>query len=283
MTAPTVPPRPSRLAQVWPPLLVWKRLDLTVLFVAVYTFVVTLIEHQIQLTMPQWLGDMAVVNGILLGVLLAFRNKEAYERWWEGRKLWGQLVNDSRNLALKARPFADAVGREKLRRLIPGFAFALQQHLRGGGPLQLVPGFETDPAQPSHVPLALAGRMYDLFHEWRNQGRLSDVAFLTLDAHARGFMDVSGACERIRSSPVPLSYRALLRHGTIFYLATAPWFMAGDYGFWAVAVVGLVAYFLLGIEFTAEDVEEPFGTNGDDLDLGKFCHTIQSSADDILK
>lgn len=276
------PPRVPWLARVWPPLPVWKRLDLAVLCVIGYTALVVSFENIVGITMPKWIGDMAVVNGVLLGVLLGFRNREAYDRWWEARRLWGQLVNDSRNLCLKARVWADPAGAAELRRLVPGFAVALKGHLRKGTTLQSVAGFESDPATPEHVPLHLAGRVYQLIAAWIAAGRITDIQFQTLDAHARGLMDVCGACERIRNSPVPVSYRALLRHGTIIYLATAPWFMSGDYGYWATLVVALLAYFLLGIEFTAEDVEEPFGTDGDDLDLAKFCRTIRAGVEEVL-
>jgi putative membrane protein len=228
------------------------------------------------------MGEMTVMNGILLGVLLAFRNREAYDRWWQARGLWGQLINDSRNLCLKARLHADAGGRAELGRLVPGFALALKAHLRGDGSLQQVPGFEAEADTPTHVPLYLAGRVFALFDAWRIADRLSDFDRLVLDPHARGLMDVCGACEKIRSSPVPLSYRALLRHGTILYLASAPWFLGADLGYWAVAATALLSYFLLGIELTAEEVEEPFGTNRDDLDLDAYCRTIRASVDEIL-
>jgi putative membrane protein len=277
-----LPPRPSWLVRFWPPLPVWRRLDLAVLVVVLYTAADVAINRAIDLKSPTWMGELAVVNGILLGVLLAFRNREAYERWWEARRQWGQLINDSRNLCLKARSAADAAGRAELHRLVPGFALALKAHLRGGGTLQQVPGFETDPATPAHVPLHLAGRVVDLLDGWRAAGRLTDTDLFRLDVHVRALMEVTGACERIRSTPVPPSYRALLRHGTILYLATAPWFLGSDFGYWSIAVTGLMAYFLLGIELTAEDVEEPFGSDGDDLDLSRFCRTIQASADVIL-
>ena len=124
--------------------------------------------------------------------------------------------------------------------------------------------------------------MFAALRDWRRAGRLTDIDALVIDPHARALMDVCGACERIKSSPVPLSYRAMLRHGTILYLATAPWFLASDYGYWAVPVVALLTYFLLGIELTAEDVEEPFGKDGDDLELGRFCETVRQSAEQIL-
>lgn len=274
----------ERFEAVWLPLPVWRRLDAYVLLAAGYTAGVEVATRESGVEMPRWIGDMAVVNGIILGVLLGFRNREAYERWWEARKLWGGLINDSRNLCLKAVALADPDpdDRRRLGRLVAGFALALKRHLRGGGRLRDVPGFGDDPADPAHVPAHLAGRVLALLKDWRRAGRLSDLDALTLDPHARALMDVCGACERIKSSPVPLSYRAMLRHGTLLYLITAPWFFGGVYGYWAVAVVALLAYFLIGIELTAEDVEEPFGKDGDDLPLGRFCDTVRRSAEEIL-
>lgn len=276
--------RPSLVWRIWPPLPVWKRLDAAVVVVIVYAIVVKYVTEIEHWNFPKWIGDMAVVNGVILGVLLGFRNVQAYDRWWEARKLWGQLINDSRNICLKAKSFAkvDAEEHRQFGRLIVGFAVSLKFHLRGGKPLQAVPGFEMESAKPAHVPLQLAEWVFAQLRAWRTGGRLSDFDALMIDQHARALMDVSGACERIRSSPVPLSYRALLRHGTIFYLLSAPWFMSGEYGYMAVGVVAMLAYFLLGIELTAEDVEEPFGKDGDDLELTRFCETIRNSIEQIL-
>jgi ion channel-forming bestrophin family protein len=277
-------PHPTFFQKLWPPLPVWKRLDAAVLLVVAYTGAVEYTIQQLPFGMPKWIGELGVVNAVLLGVLLAFRNKAAYDRWWEARKLWGQLINDSRNLCLKAVALArpDPDDRVRLGRLVVGFAVALKNHLRGRRGLKYVPGFETDPADPRHAPAHLAGRVFGQLREWRAAGRISDIDYLTLDPHARALMDICGACERIKSTPVPLSYRALLRHGTILYLISAPWFLTGEYGYWAVAVVALLAYFLLGTEMTAEDVEDPFGRDGDDLELAAYCETVRKSAEEIL-
>ena len=105
---------------------------------------------------------------------------------------------------------------------------------------------------------------------------------LWLDPHVRGLMDVCGACERILHSPIPQSYRALLRHGLVLYLVSAPWFVADQLGYWSVPAIGILTYFLLGIELTAEVVENPFGTEGDDLELASYCETIRRSLDQIV-
>jgi len=269
----------------WPPLPVWKRLDVSVLVVALYSLVVELIvDNLLPARPPKWIGEMAVVNAVLLGVLLGFRNREAYERWWEARKLWGQLINDSRNLCLKVASLVNPPTEERqaFARLVIGFAVALKRHLRVAQPLQTVPGFDSDPATPTHVPAHLAGRVFEQLKVWKVAGKISEMEFLALDPHARALMDVCGACERIRSSPVPLSYRALLRHGTVLYLLSAPWFMSAEYGYWAIAIVCLMAYFLLGTELTAENVEQPFGDDADDLTLTTFCETIRKSCTEVL-
>lgn len=269
---------------LWPPLPVWRRLDLAVVALAVYTAAVVPVLVWTPLDLPEWGGASAALNALILGVLLSFRNREAYDRWWEARKLWGQLVNDSRNLCLKAAalPGLSPEDRGRLGRLVVGFATALKDHLRGAAALHWVPGFEKETAGPAHVPLYLAGRLAELLRGWRAEGKVTDYDLLLLDPHARAAMDVCGACERIKSTPVPLSYRSLLRHGLVLYLLSTPWLVGDQLVWWAVPVVALLGYFLLGIELTAEDVEEPFGRDGDDLALAAYCDTIRRSVDEAL-
>jgi putative membrane protein len=275
------------LRAVWPPLPVWRRLDLAVGAVAGYTALVVLVDVVTGFGLPDWSGVSTLVNALILGVLLNFRNREAYDRWWEARKLWGQLVNDSRSLCAKAaaRDRLSADARADLGRLVPAFAVALKDRLRGpaGARLRRVPGFEADPADPAHVPLDLYGRLLARLQAEREAGRLTEMDLLVLDPHVRGLMDVCGGCERIKGTPVPLSYRSLLRHGMVLYLLSTPWLMADSLGWWAVPIVSLFAYFLLGVELTAEDVEDPFGRDGDDLALATFCDTIRAAAEQALR
>jgi putative membrane protein len=217
---------------------------------------------------PQWSGFTTALNVLILGVLLAFRNSQAYDRWWEGRRLWGQLINDSRNLMLKVRahPRLTRDDQQAVAERVAGFAVALKRHLREASP-------------PTYEPMRFASELYGQFLQWRERGQLADTDLLLFDPHLRALMDVSGACERIKNSPVPSSYRALLRHGLVLYLASTPWLITEQLGFWTVPVMSLLGYFLLGIELTAEDVEDPFGTDGDDLTLTAYCETIRRATD----
>ena len=287
------PRRPGALRRfylsVWPPLPVWKRLNLSVLVVMVYAAACVAVQDylkfiDVKLPDPASAGLLTLMNSIILGILLGFRNKESYERWWEARKLWGQLVNDSRNMSLKVKALngVPAVEQGRAGRLVAGFAVSLRNHLRGAGTLQNVPGFENDPMSPAHVPLHLAGQMAATVRAWRRAGYITEFELLWLDPHVKALMDVSGACERIKNTPIPLSYRSLLRHGLVLYMLLTPWFVADEMHWMAIPVMGLLAYFLMGIELTAEDVEEPFGRDDDDLALSVYCDTIRKSVSEVF-
>jgi putative membrane protein len=104
-----------------------------------------------------------------------------------------------------------------------------------------------------------------------------------LDVHARGLMDVCGACERIRNTPLASSYRALVRLALLTYVITAPWSVTLDLGLWALPALDIGFFFLLGIELTAEDVEEPFGIGADELPLEDYCQTIETFVKETMR
>jgi len=269
---------------IWTPLPVWKRLDMAVLVVVVYSVVVGLVYELTSLDMPNWGGLLTVLNVIVLGILLQFRNRESYERWWEARKLWGQLVNDSRNFCVKigAIQKLDPADKVEFGELVAGFAVALKNHLRETG------------KSPAETPTAIGGQIHQnapleylrrtalKLRECKDAGKLSDWDLLLLDPHARGQSDVLGACERIKNTPLPLSYRSLLRHGLVLYLISSPWLVFDEIRWWGIPAIALLTYFLIGIEFTAEDVEEPFGRDADDLALNTYCETIRKSVNQVL-
>lgn len=209
----------------------------------------------------------AVVAGIVFGWLMSFRTHVAYSRWWEARGLWGQLVNDTRNLMLKAAVFLpDPTERAKLGATLVRFAQALSDHLR-------LPRGAAGP----HLPMAIAGEVYHLVRTWYEEGRIDGYMFLTLDEHARQLMNICGACEKIRSTPLAPSYRALLRKGITAYLLLLPWMVNDEIGWLTVPVEVLVAYAVVALELIATSIEDPFGTDGDDLAIDHIVEVIRKS------
>jgi putative membrane protein len=223
--------------------------------------------------------------GLVLGLLLAFRTNTSYDRWWEGRRLWGQLVNDSRNLAIKVQTCvrADSADKQRLGRWLSDFAFALKDHLRGDARLSRLAGFREETQQPQHVPAYISARIYEQFEAWRRSDQLGGFELLFLDQHAASLMNICGACERIQKTPISLSYRWFIRQSIAIYLLALPWGLVQTFGWWIIPTIAMLGYFMIGVEMIAEAVEDPFGTDEDDIMLDKLCEGIERSVAGIFQ
>jgi ion channel-forming bestrophin family protein len=260
------------------------RLTVYIVFLGLYAAFAVLVD--------QWyLHDLLILRstihtllGLVLGGLLVFRTNTAYDRWWEGRKLWGQLVNDIRNLAIKVQACVQAPLEEKRRfaQHLIAFPRALRDHLRGSARLGDYPGFEATKADPPHVPMAISHSLYHELESWRRERELGAIELLFLDQHAASLMNICGACERILKTPLSPSWRRFIRQSITIYLITLPWGLVKDLSWFAVPTVMLVSYFMIGMETTAEDVEQPFGLDADDLPLDDICATIEKSVNQAL-
>jgi ion channel-forming bestrophin family protein len=228
--------------------------------------------------------DLHAAFTLVLGWLLVFRTNSSYARWWEARKLWGTLVNISRNMAIKVADLCKAGDDElnKFRIEIVAFAYGLKDHLRDGATLQKLDGFEACHDHPSHVPSYLITRMYEELGSWKSEGFIDGDDLRVLDAEARLFLDICGGCERIRNTRVVRSYRTFARQCVGLYLITFPWGIVDSFRWWTVPLTGIVAYFMMGLETVAEHVEEPFGFDEDDLDLDELCRTIEVSVQEVF-
>ncbi|MCC7085146.1 MAG: hypothetical protein IT427_09075 [Pirellulales bacterium] len=253
--------------------------------VSAYCVAIGLIVDTFQHWHVDWGTEAAVVNGVILGVLMGLRNRAAYDRWWEGRRLWGQLINDSRNLAWKVQSYVptEEIAAAKIPQLITGFADALKGHLRNGSQLQEVAGFEHELDQPRHVPSYLAGRIVGVIACWQQEGIIDPRTMQAMDVHSRSLLDICGSCERIRYTLISISYRTLLRMGIALNILAAPWFITLELGNWSIPVLIVVCFFLVGVEVIDTDVEEPFGEDLDDLPLSRYCRTIRESVDEIFR
>jgi ion channel-forming bestrophin family protein len=227
-------------------------------------------------------ADAALMTSVVMGVLLVFRTNSAYDRWWEARKIWGQLVNDMRNLAIKSHEFASPTGEEALSfaRLIQSFPYALKDHLRGyAGEVAPYREFVQDSA---NVPMDIARLIYMQLNAWRKQNTIDGFEMLQIDRHARSLMDALGASERILKSPIAGSYKFLIWTGLSSYFAFLPWLLVPTLDNWSVYAVMMSAYFVVALELLAEEVERPFGDDANDLPLDAICNTIEKSVMDVF-
>lgn len=253
---------------------VFKRLCVAVFLLAMYSALDVFVETSLDDDIHFPDGVQAVLGGVL-SLLLVFRTNSAYDRWWEARKQWGQLVNDSRNLALKVRTLVHIPLAERRRtgELIMAFPQALREHLRGRRSPHAPDGI-------NHVPLYLARQMLEKVNHWREAGAIDGFTQTVLDRHVAAWMDIAGACERIRNTPLPLSHRALIPQILLCYMLVLPISLPDN--LWTILVTCTVGYFMLGLEFIAEELEEPFGHDSDDLPLEQFCATIERSVQETM-
>jgi ion channel-forming bestrophin family protein len=271
--------------RLFPPLKVRAKLWPMMLILAAYGMLVSKAIEYERLPKIEWGAESTVVNGLALSFLIGFRNNHAYDRWWEARKHWGQLINENRNLCLKVRSLTgiDAADREAVGRLIITFAESLKDNLRRAEGRDSSPAEIRTDAQWQHQPSRAAHGILETVVRWQREGRIDGWGLLWLDGQVKSLMDICGACERIRNTPLSSSYRALVRHGIAIYLAIAPFYLIEDTGLSGLPMFILAAYFLVGIELVAEEIEEPFGPGGDNLPLERYCLTIANSVHEILE
>lgn len=223
--------------------------------------------------------------GFALSLFLVFRTNTAYDRWWEGRRQWGELVNHSRSLAMKIhadRSLWTEREWEAWRILIPTFASELRYHLRGQRDMDL-----SDPSGggiPSwqHKPAALAQAMFDLLAEGTRVGRIDATRAWSMERELKGFVDIMGACERILKTPIPYAYSMFMKKFIFLYVVTLPLGLVGQFQWWSVPIAVFIFYILVSIELIAEEIEDPFGEDANDLPTDDLAQTIKRNVDEIL-
>jgi len=227
--------------------------------------------------------------GFALSMLLVFRTNTAYERWWEGRKLWGSLVNNSRNLAIKMNallPHDDVQNRRFFAQVIARFVFELKTHLQleetryalDEEPHPEIPTFDHNKHVPNQVSSIITSRIILLY----NQQKITAEQMLFVNGEVSSFLDICGACERIKNTPIPYSYSSFIKKFILMYTLTLPIGYVFNLGYLVVPVVVLVFYALASLELIAEEIEDPFGKDANDLPMQKIVENIQKHVAEIL-
>ena len=219
--------------------------------------------------------------GLALGLLLVFRTNASYDRFWEGRKLWGGIVNETRNLirgaAIHLRADRDLLF--ELTHWTAIFPYAVARGLRGEpglGPLSVdLPADQIGVAAASqHPALAIAVHMTASLNRARERGLVSDIIYTALDQNTQQLVDCLGACERIRKTPLPFAYVVHLRRALVLYCYTLPFALVSSYGWYTILDVLFISYVFFGIEEIGVEIEGPFGQDDNDLPLDDICETI---------
>ncbi len=229
------------------------------------------------------------ILGVILGLFLVLRTNTAYDRWWEGRKLWGKLVNDCRQLAIKISAFLpqDAVDdRLFFKKMIPNVTFAMKNHLRDSKMVGEMDFYNEETKErivnSKHRPNIVNQLMMERVADLNEKGILSNDKLFIIDKEIKGFTDIIGACERIKSTPIPYSYSMFIKKFLFVYCITLPMTFIGEFGYWSIILVVVAFYFLMSVELISEEIEDPFGKDVNDLPLDELCVKIRKNIIEIF-
>lgn len=230
------------------------------------------------------------VLGTAIGLLLVFRTNSSYDRFWEGRRMWGNIINESRNLGRTVSVYLHDAPDLKERAIVWAIAFgyAVMHRLRGecrlDGMDKYAPKEEcAGLLEATHPPLEVSQRISGALREARDRGVISDFVLGMIDQNTQLLIDYMGACERIQKTPLPFAYVVHLRRGLILYCYSLPFALANDFGWIAVLLTLLVAYIFFGIEEIGVEIEGPFGYDENDLPLERFCEVIEADLRSCLE
>lgn len=259
------------------------------LSIAIYVGIVAFLEIKVfKLQEDSHLKNITIMHGMLgfvISLLLVFRTNTAYERWWEGRKLFGSLTNNSRNLAMKLNailPIDEVNHRHEFQQIIIEYAFALKRHLRGHQRNSELFITQIIVTEGSHKPNHIATILYKKVHELYQKQLLTGEQLLFINNELSSFTDICGACERIKNTPIPFSYSVFIKKFIFFYVMTLPFGYVFSLGYLSIPIVVFVFYVLASLELIAEEIENPFGIDSNDLPLNQICKNIQKNIQDIL-
>lgn len=258
------------------------------IFIGIYTGIIGYLEIEYwKLSQDDHLKNITIMHGMLgfvISLLLAYRTNTAYDRWWEGRKLWGSLVNNSRNLAIKLSAILqDEKDRNFFKKMIPNFAAILGNHLRDEETAKMLfEGLDLELDHHKHRPNQIAKLLFHKIHDLHQLGKISGDQLIIINAELQSFTDVCGACERIKNTPIPYSYSAFIKKFIFFYVMTLPFGYVFSLGYYTIPVVIFIFYVLASLELIAEEIEDPFGSDSNDLPTAKIASNIKKHVEELL-
>lgn len=225
--------------------------------------------------------------GVVLGLFLVFRTNSAYDRWWEGRRLWGGIVNSTRNCALKINAYIESADERKwFSYMIANFVVATKEGLRQGVTMDdLDIPYDSDKKEIEklkHKPNVIASLMYQRVNKLYRENRITGDQLINLDKELKDFIDLMGACERIKNTPIPYSYSMYIKKFIFIYLSTLPFAFVTSTGYMTIPIVMIIAYIILSVELIAEEIEDPFGRDINDLPTDELAVKIRDNVREIL-
>lgn len=259
------------------------------LIVVLISAVLVYLSSQQFFTVPAVPAIGFTIFGVILSIFLSFRNNACYERWWEGRKLWGALIANSRHISRDTHILSD-VQRNIFMYRVMLFTHLLRDRLRaqqqnfdfyrdkvGYTPEQ----FQQLTQKINASQFVLESIQKDLVQALR-QGQISDILYNGLNQHIVDLGNIQAGCDRILSTPLPFSYSVLLHRTVYCFCLILPFSLEASLGIWTPILVGLIAYLFLGLDALSAQIEEPFGLQDNDLPLDSIVRLIEREMSESL-
>ncbi|MEO0899788.1 MAG: bestrophin family protein [Bacteroidota bacterium] len=243
---------------------------------------------------PEWeIGiEPAIFSllGLLLSLLLVFRLNSAYDRWWEGRKQWGALINHTRGLAVLWHGMLrkeDDSNRTFFARAISAYVLALSGHLRDKNNHEQIERYSEESPEHlrtfKHVPNKIVRDMYSRSESLYKDGFIDGFQLNMVQPEMQEFLNIQGACERIKATPIPFAHNFFIKLFVISYCALLPFVLEPIIGWYSILMTMFVSYALVGIEFISVEIEEPFGLDCNDLPTHNLALKIETNVHEILE
>ncbi|SHF58823.1 putative membrane protein [Chryseobacterium arachidis] len=223
--------------------------------------------------------------GLALAIFMGFCNSASYDRFWEGRKLWGLLVIETRSLTRQIFSYIHGPSKEekqKIVKLISAFGWALNDQLRdktGNEHLSrlLSPEQLEKVKGKKFIPSIILGFIADWIQEQHKKGNIDTIVMTQLDHQLNQFSAISGGCERIYNTPLPFAYSVLLHRTVYLYCFWLPFGLVDSLGWMMPLIVLLISYTFIALDAIIQEIGEPFGEEENDLALNSICRTIEYS------
>jgi putative membrane protein len=268
--------RGSVLPQVLPRLLLLLAVSVVVTYYHGMVF-----RHRIPLTAAPF-----SLFGVALAIFLGFYNTVSYDRFWEGRKLWGALLNTTRSLTRQALTMSGySTGSAEAThfvRLLIAFTHTLRHQLRHTDPApdlhRLLPPDLAHTVQQAHFqPIVLLREMGYWVRRARENGQTDTSTQLAFDHNFNQLSDIVGGCERLASTPVPYTYSVLLHRTVYLYCFLLPFGLVESISWATPLVVVFIGYTFMALDAIIAEIEEPFGTEPNDLALNTMSRMIEAT------
>lgn len=252
------------------------------LLVTAYVTAVTVIN--LQVVHVKFVKDTLFFSllGLILSLILVFRLNTAYNKWWEGRIKWGSLVNNSRTLASYLHtllPKDDKQTRTYYAAQISNFAIALRGHLRDNIKYE---EFEYQDEsymeclkKAPHVPHKIATLLMEWMQTSFKREYISGFDKVNIKEQIQNFIDILGACERIKNTPIPFSHSSYIKAFITVYTLALPFGIIESFAYYTIPAAALISYALIGVEIISEEIEDPFGIEANDLPLTHLSNIIK--------